>query len=238
MLIGIINRRVADRAPVQTDVKIKFINSNGAGIVCATATNISAGGMKFLLPAKTILLNIGDKISFIFQLPDFGEITVLSEVRHRQIHPVENTAEFTVHYGVKFLDFSLDNWNSIRRYCEINKYPEQVSRSASEDSRELTSQFLKTLIEFEGGTILNGVIEDLSFGGARVNLKEHLPVNSCVKLTIYHQTQVLKLKGYCIWCAAEKITPQSFLAGIYFPDLEQTEFDQLKQLINRPDNTG
>jgi hypothetical protein len=238
MLIGIINRRIAERAPVQTDVKIKFINSNGAGIVSATATNISAGGMKFLLPAKTILLDIGDKISFIFQLPDFGEITVLSEVRHRQIHPADNTAEFTAHYGVKFLDFSLDNWNSICRYCEINKYPEKNSHPDSVDGKELTSQFLQTLIEFKGGTILNGIIEDLSFGGARINLKEHLPVNSCVKLTISHQTQVVKLKGCCIWCAPEKIIPQSFLAGIYFPELDQAEFDQLKQLINRPDNIG
>jgi c-di-GMP-binding flagellar brake protein YcgR len=233
MLTGIINRRIANRAPVQSDVKIDFRDSIGEAVVLATATNISAGGMQFSLPAQTLLLNIGDKISFIFQLPDYGEITVLSEVRYRNIHP--GNSAFEAHYGVKFLDFSLDNWNSIRNYCDLNKeapLTDPLCKSPKNGAPD-SPVLLKTTIELEDGLTLEGSVEDLSFGGARINLEQPLKINSRVTLAIYYQEIVLKLTGYCIWCAPEKMTPQLFLAGIFFPNLDQTQFDQLKLLINK-----
>jgi hypothetical protein len=233
MLTGIINRRIGNRAPVQSEVKIDFRNSAGEVAGLANASNISAGGMQFSLLAQTSLLKIGDKVSFIFQLPDYGEISVLSEVRYCNIHPAGDST-FRVHYGVKFLDFSLDNWNSIRNYCDLNKdTPYTDSNSTAANDNAPSSNLLKTTVELENGLILNGVIEDLSFGGVRINLEQPLQINSYIALNIYYEAIVIKLKGYCIWCAPEKITPQLFLAGIFFPHLDQTQFDQLKLLINK-----
>jgi hypothetical protein len=236
MLTGIINRRIGVRAPVQSEVKINFVNVDGEAVVLAAATNLSAGGMQFTLPAQPILLNIGDKINFIFQLPDYGEIPVQSEIRYRTIHP--GSSAFEAHYGVKFLDFSLDNWNSIRKYCDLNQTtPHQENNDESlrkGPGASPTVATLKTTITLENELSLDAVIEDLSFGGVRVNVERPLRINSCISLQIPLEDNILKLKGYCIWCAPEKITPQKFLAGIYFPHLDQEQFDQLKLLINQP----
>jgi Tfp pilus assembly protein PilZ len=230
MLTGIINRRICIRAPVQSEIKINFRNTTGE--VLATASNISVGGMQFTLKAQTSLFNIGDKISFIFQLPDHGEITVLSEVRYCNIQP--NGVALEAHYGVKFLDFSLENWNSIRTYCNLNQdLPLAKTLDKTEANNRISAAFLSTTIELETGLILKGVIEDLSFGGARINLERPLQVNSCVTLNIHDDATVLKVKGYCIWCAPEKNASQLFLAGIYFPRLDQTQFDILKLFINK-----
>jgi hypothetical protein len=233
MLTGIINRRVGNRASIRSDVKINFINQTGETVLWATATNISAGGMQFSLPVEPMLLKIGDKVSFIFQLPEYGEISMLSEIRYRNIHQDSSTCQ--AHYGVKFLDFSLDNWNSIRNYCDLNKgTPLTNSTPTTASNIATSSHFLKATIELDEGLILNGAIEDLSFGGARINLEQPLRINSYVALNIYYKTNELKINGYCIWCAPEKATPQLFLAGIFFHHLEQPQFEQLKLLINKP----
>jgi hypothetical protein len=189
--------------------------------------------MQFTLAAQTLLFNIGDKISFLFQLPNYGEIAVLSEVRYCNIQP--NYGAFEAHYGVKFLDFSLENWNSIRTYCDLNQDLSlaQTLEQTKADHRASTAAFLSATIELETGFNLKGAIEDLSFGGARINLDRPLQVNNCVTLNIWDDATALKVKGYCIWCAPEKNAPQLFLAGIYFPRLDRTQFDTLKLFINK-----
>jgi hypothetical protein len=234
MLTGIINRRIGVRAPVQSEVKIDFRNAAGEQIILAAATNLSAGGMQFTLPSQPQLLNIGDKVNFIFQLPNYGEIAVESEVRYRTIHPGPSGLEAL--YGVKFLDFSLDNWNSIRQYCDLNQTEplrENNLSNAATVPDGSKSVILKATIELENGATVNGVVEDLGFGGVRLNLEQPLPVNCPVKLHIFYDQNILKLNGYCIWGAPEKVAPQQFLAGIFFPHLDQDQFDQLKLLVNR-----
>ncbi|HYH02544.1 MAG TPA: PilZ domain-containing protein [Bacillota bacterium] len=232
MLTGIINRRIADRAPFQGGVKIKFITPDGSELVSAAATNISAGGMRFTVNHSNLLLNIGDQISFVFQLPDSGEISVMSEIRYRDIQP--GSADFIVHYGVKFLDISLENWNAILAYCNLNK---EVESKTSQNSVEPTSQDLavniQTQIQLEDGTTIIGEIEDISFGGARISVDQLIPVNSLVTLNFYYKKSTIPLKGFCIWSAPDRSDSLLYLAGIFFNHLEQSEFDQLKLLINQ-----
>jgi c-di-GMP-binding flagellar brake protein YcgR len=235
MLTGIINRRIANRASFEADFMIKFVNPDGAVLVLATAMNISAGGMRFSILKNTLLLNIGDKIEFIFQLPDSGNIPVSSEIRYRDIR--DDDPE--VHYGVKFLNISLDNWNNIINYCRSNpsdsnanpfgpvadRAPQQLS--ASDDSKITASIILE-----EDGTTFSGKIEDISFGGARINTRHFIPVNCPVSLNIEDRNTSVAVKGYCIWSAPERSDVQVYLAGIFFPHLDEEQFDKLRTLIN------
>jgi c-di-GMP-binding flagellar brake protein YcgR len=240
MLTGLINRRIANRAPFEADFMIKFINSEGEVLVLATATNISPGGMRFSILKGTMLLDIGDKIEFIFQLPDSGNIPVSSEIRYRDIR--DDDPE--VHYGVKFLNISLENWNKIIDYCQNNQNEaepkpnlfQQAAATASAQPVALDDSKITVSVVLEDGTTFLGKIEDISFGGARINSNHFIPVNTQVSLRIEDRNRPVAIKGYCIWSAPERNADAVYLAGIFFTHLEQEQFDQLRMLINPSSN--
>jgi hypothetical protein len=238
MLTGIINRRIANRASFEADFMIKFVNSDDAVLMLATATNISAGGMRFSILKDTLLLDIGDKIEFIFQLPDSGNIPVSSEIRYRDIQ--DDDPE--VHYGVKFLDISLENWNNIINYCRSNpadSNPDSFRVAADIAPQQLSaSDGSKTMVSIglADGTIFPGKIEDISFGGARINSNHFIPVNCQVSLNIEDRNTPVAIKGYCIWSAPERDANPVYLAGIFFPHLDEVQFDKLRALINASAN--
>lgn len=233
MLTGIINRRIANRAPFQGGITIEFTTPDGTKIVSADATNISAGGMRFTVNHSNLLLNIGDQIGFVFQLPNSGEISVLSEIRYRDIQPGDD--DFIVHYGVKFLDISLENWNAILTYCQLNKTvaANNASITKQPDTSHNHASNIQTQIQLEDGTTLIGEIEDITFGGARISTDQLIPINSLVMLHFLYNEKNIPLKGYCVWSAPDRDNSMLYLAGIFFDHLTPSEFDQLKMLINK-----
>jgi hypothetical protein len=235
MLTGIINRRIANRALFEADFMIKFVSpNNNKELVLANAVNISAGGMRFSIRKDTLLLNIGDKIDFIFQLPDSGDISVASEIRYRTIQD----ANPEVHYGVKFLNISLEDWNSIVNYCKNNSAALNSDSiiSTNDAPPELpASSDIDTIgasVMFEDGTTFPVKVEDISFGGARINTDRLISVNTPVLLKIEDLNPKFEIKGYCIWSAPEKNNDTAFMAGIFFYQFDPEQFEQLRSLIN------
>lgn len=233
MLTGIINRRITGRTPLKAELKIKFVDQAGESVLLATATNISAGGMRFTVEQHAIKFKIGEKIEFLFQLPDSNTIQVLSEVRHAEVQTNADPPE--VHYGVKFLDLALDDLNAIIDYANANPAQPTHSNYNPEKNQEPPVQVtaLPANIQFEDGSQLPSKVEDLSFGGARINLERLIPVNTRVVLEIAFGNQVVPLSGCCIWSAPDPKKPSSYLAGIFFNQLSSEEFEHLKQLINK-----
>lgn len=233
MLTGIINRRLTGRTPLKADLKIKFINPDGESVLLATATNISAGGMRFTVEESANTFSIGEKIEFHFQLPNSNTIEVLSEVRHSEADPESDPPE--VHYGVKFLDLALDDLNAIIDYANANPAtPFQTSyNSDTIQESEIPVSLLPATIRMEDGARLPAKVEDISFGGARINLDRLIPVNHRVSIDIAYNGEIVPLSGCCIWSAPDYKKPACYLAGIYFNQLTAEEFEHLKQLINK-----
>lgn len=116
MLKGFIGRRVAQRVPFEAEMTLHF-EIDGKEPVEATASNISSGGMQFLLPKGKMQIPPEEQVELIFDLPKLGETVIKGEVCYFSNAFDQNRQPISC-YGVKFIDLSLDTWNSINEYCQ------------------------------------------------------------------------------------------------------------------------
>lgn len=244
MIKGKIEQRTAERVPFETGLQIKFINSDGKVLLEAYSINLSAGGLKFYALGSQ-LLELGEKLEFTFTLPHFGEKKVEGEICYREIEYDQNQQVKRTNYGVKFIAMPLETWNYIMDFCYQNEVdlqpesnnttePKQVITIQNQETKEPYSSVKATIIYHERK--IEGVIEDLSFGGVRIRTKYQIPINANVNIAIQYHEKAFFLNGICIWnspvtdAGIEPDYPS--MAGIFFNSLQKNQFDDLADLIN------
>jgi hypothetical protein len=238
MLRGVVDRRIGQRVPFHAELKINF-EHNGVELEQAIASNISAGGIEFYIPADNFELKYGDTIEFCFNLPLLGTTLVKGEVRHLR-QGVDLFQRPALFCGVKFLDLSLETWNSITQYCS-SKTTRNISSSpapATGNSESTLSSIhkratldLDVIIELPEGRTINGKLEDISFGGARICTPESIPVNTYVVVKIGYRDVTMEVNGVSVWNSHCSESESQYLTGIFFHSLDAPQLEQLRTLI-------
>lgn len=119
----IMDRRVTQRIPFETEVTIHF--SDGKPDIKAVAANISVGGMQFVLPKGAVKLPPEEVITLSFHLPDHTQISIRGEVC-RFSNSLDHNRKPVVSYAVKFQEVSQNIWNYVYDFCQLRFSGEEI----------------------------------------------------------------------------------------------------------------
>lgn len=187
-------------------------------------------------------VTVGDTLEFIFDLPELGKTSVIGEITYcteddGRIHPGR------VCYGVKFLEMSLSAWSKVVEYCNMTRTvntDETAAAAINETAGTISVENKKTTVKnaqlairlkFPDGTDAQAKLEDISFGGIRVDLNKPVSVNSQISLEITYLNRCYKLSGICVWSVSDP--PEGYVAGIFFDALTKEQFNDLAVLIHQ-----
>lgn len=244
MIKGILERRTANRIPFKTALKIKFVTSDVQTTFTANTVNISAGGLQFATPEKIPGIGIGDTLKFVFDLPDLGKTSVIAEITYYAEYDASTKYPGQVCYGVKFLEMSLDTWSKVVEHCgmmhlvganeltspdDINVATTTVSVENKETIVEKKSFTIS--LQLPDGTESKARLEDISFGGVRVNVTRPISVNTQISVNICYQGHPYHLSGVCVWSITD--SAEGYIAGIFFDELTKEQFNDLTTLIHQ-----
>lgn len=239
MIKDIVERRTADRIPFETALQIKLTTPGHPVGLEAYSVDISAGGMKFTTTADLPSIPIGEHLEFDFNLPNCGKVTLTGKVTYRSaISPQHNL----VYYGVKFLEMDHNTWKAVIDFCygpehalsekQLLDLPKETPHTLSVSNQTVPYEpgELKTVLQYQDGTEALANLEDISYGGVRVNLYEPLPINTPIMITIHYAGSQLALNSICVWSTSEP--GGTYIGGLFFHSLSDQEFSELTKLIH------
>lgn len=240
MIKGIIERRTADRIPFETALQIKLTSPGSPEDLKAFSVDISAGGMKFATAADLPLIPVGEELEFDFNLPNYGKVTLTGKVTYRSAGSFQDNL---VYYGVKFLKMDHITWKAVIDYCYgpehaqaeeelIMNLPDEAPQKLTVSNQTVAFEPKKliTILHYQDGTEALANLEDISYGGARVNVYQPLPVNTAVTITIRYADLQLVLNSICVWSTSEP--NGTWVGGLFFQSLNDQEFSELTKLIH------
>ena len=243
MLKKIIEKRVSERIPLNVPLKMKLANQE-LDASKAHVKDISSGGLLFSIPIDEFPAKMNDVMEFTFDVPEHGLAVVQGEICYIRLETDEDHKPIT-DFGVKFIDLSLDTWNTINDYCEsfltIPKKP--IPASAKKPSQPLNAasplpsqtipddQIIAT-IQLANGRIISGTTVYFGFGGVKLMIPEPVNIDEDFTVEIASKHVSLITHGVCIWCSGMHDDIKHFLAGINFKHLNDYQFNKLKDLIN------
>jgi c-di-GMP-binding flagellar brake protein YcgR len=236
MLKGFVERRLSKRIPFETEIQIRF-EKNNQELIKTTANNISAGGMQFSIPWGFEFANEGETLEVIFNLPLLGKTSIKGEIRHISFG-IDSHYQRLSYYGIKFLDISPEIWNFILDFCNepvANQEPSStinINKLKEYDRKDIRVETnLPANFVAANHEPVNGVIEDISYGGVRARAAKSFAPDEPVRVIIRHQGLELELNGICVWAQPNPAYQHQFSIGISFKQLNLDNFNKLRELI-------
>ena len=230
MFQGIVDHRISPRAPFKTEIVIDFIDEKAKSVTAKTV-DISAGGIQFWVPLEKNCFTDGDHIKLLFDLPFYGKTNVQAEIKHSR-YGIDIDQTRIIYFGAKFLSITMEIWNAIMDYSRttIESTPEIANtyHHQRNDIRIKAGVTSKLYLEENQPHICQ--IEDISFGGAKLRLPISVQANTPIKLVILDPEQPFSLEGICVWGEASE-NEQDFFIGIFFNQLDNEKYDQLRSYI-------
>jgi c-di-GMP-binding flagellar brake protein YcgR len=238
MLKGYVESRTAQRIPFMQDLAIR-LEKDGAAFASGTATDISAGGIQFVLPWGHEVLSEGERIEIQFELPVIGTTLIRAEVRHFR-YGINTEQHRFIYYGAKFLDLTLETWECLYDFCQP---PEPAPDEAAETPRPKTpaeekerkdirvSANIPAQVQLPDGRSILGIIEDISYGGVRVRLPEEIVKDTPLTITPLTKSEPFTVGGVCAWTKSHAPASPDFSCGVFFNRLDTDQFNQLRTLI-------
>lgn len=232
MIKGFIEQRTTPRIPFEQDIQIRFMKDDDTAVFGKTV-DISAGGLQFSISWGEDLFHLGDIIEIIFKdLPFIGDVTVASEIKYERpgIDPEYHRLNY---FGAKFLNLSMDTWNAIIDYTRANPSSAQPVSLPKKETIERKDIRVTTCFNAEFKSSDNHyhpvIVEDLSFGGAKIKTPQPVAINDPMTLVLVNQDQRVEICGNCAWSGVEK--DNRFVAGIFFNKLSLNEYNILRNII-------
>lgn len=234
MLVGFVERRLARRIPFRVELAIHF-ERNGQQTASATATDISAGGIRFCVPWGTEVAQPGETAEFVFNLPNLGETRILGEIRHLRFG-IDLDQNRLVYYGARFLNLPVETWNHLVDFCQATddlkelendsvQEPPKVEKER-QDFRVSTGN-LPIEINTTNGEKTFGYLEDISFGGIKAKFSGTTPLQNEVKIVI----QDTEYSGICLWAVPLNPSEHGCRVGYRFVNLSKEQFEKLRAFI-------
>lgn len=238
MISGYMEQRTAKRVPLDASMAIVF-RRNERELTQGYAIDISNGGLKFMAPQGSLPLINGEDVTFIFDLPGFGLTQASAKVSYIGCLSEQDQGAMSI-FGAKFNEMSLNTWNNIVNYCQgfmtVEPSPVATAIPGVGVKRETAQTLLRVEIRLKDGRDYSGQLKDISFGGARVLLREALNLKDSVVLELSFQKKRVRFRASCVWCFPYDDANEQYLAGIYFTNLSADEFSELKSIIEAMDS--
>lgn len=228
MFQGMVEQRRSPRAPFSNEIIIHFKDENSNSII-ANAIDISAGGIQFSIPLVKNYFNDGERVKLLFDIPFYGKTSIEAEIKHLRFSVGLDNSRIVL-YGAKFSNITMDIWNAIMDYSQ--EKIEQEDRKKEPYSRKdiRVKVGLAAKLYLETGQYFFCHIEDISFGGAKLQLNASIPVNEPVKLLLI-DTHSFEVEGECVWSEPSGVANDLFYTGVFFNQLDTIKFYQLRSFI-------
>ncbi len=229
MLLRLVEQRLSPRKSIKGSILIRSLNHEN--LIKASLINISPGGLQFVLAWGEEILKVGDTIDITFN--EYNQNTIITaEVRYQRCGILNDS--YSVFYGVKFINISLECWKKIASFLDYTN-DNQIFMEESKEQRRETRAFVsqKVRIQTEGGSITSAILEDVSFGGAKIYTPQALPVNANISIHFTDHKPPFYINGVCLWCNYDETRSLQYesCSGIAFHDINSEQFNLLRSLI-------
>ncbi|HEX2952903.1 MAG TPA: PilZ domain-containing protein [Bacillota bacterium] len=239
MLVGFVERRLARRIPFKVELTIHF-ERNGQHTAIATATDISAGGIRFYVPWGTDVAQPGETAEFVFDLPNLGQTRILGEIRHLRFG-IDLDQNRIVYYGARFLNLPIEIWNHLVDFCQTVEEEEEQDQEPNppepltvekerQDFRIATAD-APIEIHSPNGEKTDGHLEDISFGGLKSRLSGQTPLNTEVTMIIPDDQHSVEVQAICIWAIPLNPPEVGCRAGFRFVNVSKEQFERLRAFV-------
>jgi hypothetical protein len=191
---------------------------------------IGSAKFKFAIPLKNGLENEGP-IELSINLPIFGKVIIKGrfELLH---HKMDANLERISFYQIQLNDVSTEVWNYIVDFCKLDqptaKLPHQL---ADRKDMRVCANLIQSKLQINDESPFDIIIEDISYGGAKISSPRLIPLKSNVTLLLTYREISFELNGTCIWISANETNGHEFHAGILFEDLNLEKYNLIRKLL-------
>lgn len=88
-------------------------------------------------------------------------------------------------------------------------------------------------IILEAGQSVEGLIDNIGFGGVKLRLPVTVGINQVVTLQIVRQELQFSIRAKCVWATRDDAKPAECYAGFNFLDDDIATYEKLRALLNQ-----